>query len=63
MAAKSGGKVIFVKSCQYTLDTLEVENFEEISLSRTVKEIEDNFFFGENSKLKMVVSFRERKIF
>ena len=42
MAAKSGGKVIFVKSCQYTLDTLGVENFDEILISRTVKEIETN---------------------
>ena len=28
MAAKSGGNVIFVKSHQYTLDTLGVKNFE-----------------------------------
>ena len=53
MAAQSGGKVIFVKSCQYTLDTLGVENFDEIPLSCTVKEIEANLcfsIFGENSK-------------
>ena len=51
--AKSGGKVIFVKSHQYTLDTLGVENFDKITLSRTVKEIEANLcfsIFGENSK-------------
>ena len=34
MAAKSGGKVIFVKSRQYTLDTLGVENFDKIALSK-----------------------------
>ena len=56
MAAKSGGKVIFVKSRRYTLDTLGVENFDEIPLSRTVKEIEANLCFSifgekfENSK-------------
>ena len=53
MAAKSGRKVIFVKSHQYTLDTLGVENFDKIALSRTVKEIEANLcfsIFGENSK-------------
>ena len=42
MASKSGGKVIFVKSHQYTLDTLGVENFDIIELSRMVKEIEAN---------------------
>ena len=37
----------------YFLDTLWVENFNEIALSRTVKEIEANehfSIFGENSK-------------
>ena len=55
MAAKSGGKVIFVKSHQYTLDTLSVENFDEITPSRTVKEIEANLcfsIFGENLKIQ-----------
>ena len=45
--------MIFVKSHQYTLDTLWVENFDEIPLSRTVKEIEANLSFSiysENSK-------------
>ena len=42
MATKSGRKVIFVKSHQYTLDSLGVENFDKIALSRTVKEIEAN---------------------
>ena len=51
MAAKNGGTVIFVKSSQYTLDTLGVENFDEIPLSR--KETEANMcfsIFDENSK-------------
>ena len=55
MAAKSGRKVIFVKSHQYTLDTLGVENFDEIALSRTVKEIEANLcfsIFGKNPKIQ-----------
>ena len=46
MAAKSGGKAIFVKSRQYTLDTLGVENFDELPLSGTVKEIEANLCFS-----------------
>ena len=53
MVAKRRGKVIFVKCRQYTLDTLGVENFDEIPLSRAVKEIEANLcfsIFGENSK-------------
>ena len=39
----------------YSLDTLWVENFDEIALSRTVKEIEANFcfaIFGKNSKIQ-----------
>ena len=68
MAAKSGGKVIFVKSRLYTLDTLGVENFDEIPVSRTVKEIEANLsfsIFGENSKIPQnsKMPFLERKIF
>ena len=53
MAGKSGEKLIFVKSCQYTLNTLGIENFDEIPLSPKVKEIEANLcfsIFGENSK-------------
>ena len=37
----------------HSLDTLWVENFDEITLSRTVKEIEANLcfaIFGKNSK-------------
>ena len=55
MAAKSCGKVIFVKSLQYTLDTLGVKNFDEIPLSRMVKEIEANLcfsIFSENLKIQ-----------
>ena len=38
----------------HSLDTLRVENFDEISISRTVKEIEANLcfaIFGKNSKI------------
>ena len=55
MATKCGEKVIFVKSRQYTLNTLGVENFDEIPLSRKVKEIEANLcfsIFGENLKIQ-----------
>ena len=57
MAAKSGGKVIFVKSRLYILDILGVENFAEIPLSHTVKEIEANLcfsIFGKNSKFRIL---------
>ena len=51
----------------HSLDTLWVENFDEIALSRTVKEIEANLcfaIFGKNSKnLKMAAIFGEGKIF
>ena len=39
----------------HSLDTLWVENFDEIALSRTVKEIEGNLcfaIFGKNSKIQ-----------
>ena len=39
----------------FSLDTLWVENFDEIALSRTVKEIEANLcfaIFGKNSKIQ-----------
>ena len=55
MAAICGKRKIF-ENCQVyaaQIDTLWVENFDEIALSRTVKEIEANFCFsilGENSK-------------
>ena len=47
-------------------DTLWVENFDEIALSGTVKEIEANLCFailGKNSKFKMAAIFGEGKIF
>ena len=54
MAAIFGeGKIFFkLPRVQYS-DTLWVENFDEIALSRTVKEIEANLcfaIFGKNSK-------------
>ena len=49
---QAGGKVIFVKSYQYTLDTLGVEKFDKIGLSCTVKEIEASFFFPFLAKIQ-----------
>ena len=54
---KVAGKVIFVKSQQYTLDTLEIENFDKITLSHMVKEIEANLFFHFWRKCKTAVIF------
>ena len=45
----------------YSLGTLWVENFDEIALSRTVKEIEANLcfaIFGKNSKIQNGHHFR-----
>ena len=54
MATIFGEGKIFGKSPRvHFLDTLWVENFDEITLSHTVKEIEANLsfaIFGENSK-------------
>ena len=54
MAAIFGEGKIFGKLHRvHSLDTLLVENFDEIALSHTVKEIEANLcfaIFGENSK-------------
>ena len=54
MAAIFGEGKIFGKLQRlHSLDTLWVENFNEIALSRTVKEIEANLcfaIFGKNSK-------------
>ena len=54
MAAIFGeGKIFGKLQILHSLDTLWVENFDEITLSRTVKEIEANLcfaIFGENSK-------------
>ena len=53
MAAIFGESKIFLKIAKS--DTLWVENFDEIALSRTVKEKEANlcfFIFGKNSKIQ-----------
>ena len=54
MAAIFGEGKIFGKLQRvHSLNTLWVENFDEIALSRTVKEIEKNLcfaIFGKNSK-------------
>ena len=54
MAAIFGEGKIFGKLQRvHSLNTLWVENFDEIALSRTVKEIEGNLcfaIFGKNSK-------------
>ena len=56
MAAICGEGKIFLKLQRvHSLDTLWVENFDEIALSRTVKEIEANLcfsFLGKNSKIQ-----------
>ena len=56
MAAIFGEGKIFGKLQRlHSLDTLWVENFDEIALSRTVKEIEVNLcfaIFGKNSKIQ-----------
>ena len=52
------GRGKFFENCKdyiRSLDTLRVENFDEIDLSRTVKEIEANLcfaIFGKNSKIQ-----------
>ena len=67
MAATFGEGKIFGKLQRlHFLDTLWVENFSEIALSRTVKEIEANLcfaIFGKNSKTQMAAIFGEGKIF
>ena len=54
MAAIFGEGKFFLKLQRvHSLETLWVENFDEIALSRTVKEIEANLcfaIFGKNSK-------------
>ena len=50
-----GGKIFGKLQILHSLDTLRVENFDEIALSRTVKEIEANLcfaIFGKNSKIQ-----------
>ena len=55
MAAIFGeGKIFWKLQRVHSSDTLWVENFDEIALSRTVKEIEANLCFasfGKNSKI------------
>ena len=49
------GKIFWKLQILHSLDTLWVENFDEIALSRTVKEIEANLcfaIFGKNSKIQ-----------
>ena len=49
------GKFFWKLQILHSLDTLWVENFDEIALSRTVKEIEANLcfaIFGKNSKIQ-----------
>ena len=56
MAAIFGeGKIFWKLQILHSLDSLWVENFDEIALSRTVKEIEANLcfaIFGKNSKIQ-----------
>ena len=56
MAVIFGKRKIFFKLPRvHCLDTLWVENFDEIVLSRTVKEMEANLFFpifDKNSKIQ-----------
>ena len=56
MATIFGERKIFRKLKRvHSLDTLWVENFDEIALSRTVKEVEDILcfaIFGKNSKIQ-----------
>ena len=56
MAAIFGeGKIFWKLQRLHSLDPLWIENFDEIALSRTVKEIEANLcfaIFGKNSKIQ-----------
>ena len=56
MAAICRKSKIFLKIARvHFLDTLWLENFDEMTLSRTVKEIEANLcfaIFGKNSKIQ-----------
>ena len=60
------GKIFWKLQRVHSLDTLWVENFDEIALSRTVKEIEANScfaIFGKNSKIQNGRHFWGGKIF
>ena len=67
MAAIFGeGKIFWKLQRVHSLDTLWVENFDEIALSRTVKEIEANLcfaIFGKNSNIQNGRHFWEGEIF
>ena len=67
MAAIFGeGKFFFKLPRVQCSDTLWVENFDEIALSRTVKEIEANScfsIFGKNLKIQNGRHFWEKEIF
>ena len=67
MAAIFGeGKIFWKLQILHSLDTLWVENFNEIALSRTVKEIEANLcfaIFGKNSNIQNGRHFRGGEIF
>ena len=68
MAAIFGEGKIFGKLQRvHSLDTLWVENFDEIALSRTVKEIVKQIcvlpFLAKIRKFKMAAIFGEGKIF
>ena len=67
MAAIFGkGKIFGKLQILHSLDNLWVENFDEIALSRTVKEIEADWCFAILAKIrkfKMAAIFGEGKIF
>ena len=67
MAAIFGeGKIFFKLPRVRCSDTLWVKTFDEIALSRTVKEIEANLclpFLAKIRKFKMAAIFGEGKIF
>ena len=60
------GKIFGKLQRLHSINTLWVENFAEIALSRTVKEIEANYvlpFLAKILKFKMAAIFGEGKIF
>ena len=67
MAAICGeGKIFWKLQRVHFLDTLWVQNFDEIALSRTVKEIEAILCFailGKNSKIQNGPIYGKRKFF
>ena len=67
MAAILGEVKFFLKLQRvHSLDTLWVENFDKIALSRTIKEIAANLCFAilaNIRKFKMAAIFGEGKIF